>query len=44
MMAPSVPQQMWFDNTDTANVITKIYDGNSWVTVTASGGGNSGDI
>ena len=34
---------VWFDNTDTANVITKIYDGNSWVTVTASGGGNSGD-
>lgn len=43
--APSNPPSadVWFDNTDTANVITKIYDGSSWVTLTASGGGNSGD-
>ena len=44
--APNNPEMadVWFDNTDIANVITKIYDGSSWVTVEASGGGSGDDL
>ena len=43
--APSNPSiaDVWFDNTDTTNVITKIYDGSSWVTVAASGDDDLGN-
>ena len=43
--APSNPAtaDVWFDNTDTANVITKIYDGTSWQSVSSGGSDDMGN-
>ncbi|MEC8610268.1 MAG: hypothetical protein VXY06_00795 [Bacteroidota bacterium] len=39
----SATAYVYFDNTDTANVIAKIYDGTSWQRVSSRGSGDMGN-
>lgn len=42
--SPTYDSQIWIDNTDSSNIVLKIYDGSKWIAVSGGGSGQSVDL